>query len=81
MQLPVFCHKDFLDPVHTPDQLHPVFKTKDIADCAQGISVHGPVRDDRYLIQVVLHRISGIGIQDVMVDRAVFLKIPFVISG
>ena len=80
MQLPVFCHKDCLDPVHTPDQLHPVFKTKDIADCAQGISVHRTVGDDRYLIQVILHRISGVRIQDVMVDGAVFLEIPFVIS-
>ena len=80
MQLPVFCHKDGFDPFHAADELHPIFQAKYIAGCAQGISVHRPVGDDRYLIQVVLHRISGVRIQDVMVDGAVFLEIPFLIS-
>ena len=81
MQLPVFCHKDRFYSFHAPDQFHPAFKTKDITGRAQCVAVHRPVGDNRYLIQFILHRVSGIGIQNMMADHAVFLKIPFVISG
>ena len=80
MEFIIACDKDCLHSVQTADQFHAFGETKCITRRAEGISIHGAVGQNGYLKELVLDGITGPGIQNVVVDDSVFLKISLIIS-
>src|SRR5699024_8663525 len=81
MYLIIIRDKYCLHTAHALDQIHPFLKSQRVAGGAEGIAVNGAVGYDGDLIQIILDRIAGSGIKDMVIDGSVFFKIPLIIAG
>lgn len=78
MYLVVICNEYGIHIVKLIDELHASVKAEQEACGAQGIGGEGRICYDRDTVQIIVARVTGPGIQYVMVYRAVLLKIPLV---
>ena len=81
MHFLVIGNKYRLNSIHLFNQFHPFLIAKQKAGRTKRICFRRGIRNDRYTVKVVLTRISGTGIENVVVEFSVFLKIPFIDSG